>query len=147
MTTLSKTVLGMTWLVAALLGSGCSGNNTTAPATTTTTTTTSPATEIFTSIVSPQGTATHSFSAATAGTISVTLTTAGPPPTIVMGLGLGVPNPATSGCSLTTSVNTAAGSTPQITRAADAGMYCIAILDLGHAPPTGVSFSITIVHP
>jgi len=132
-------------LVSTLLAAGCSsGNNQT---TTTPSTTTSLTTETFTSIVPPQGLLAHAFTAAAAGTVSVTLTTAGPPPTILMGLGLGVPNPLGPGCSLTMSVNTAAGSTPQITSAADEGTYCVAIFDIGNAPPTGVDFFISITHP
>lgn len=138
-------VVGAHVLAAALLVTGCSGDSqpTTPPATTTS----SPVTETFTSIVALRGTDTHSFATPAAGTISVTLTLAGPPLTVVMGLGLGVPNPFGPGCSLTTSVKTTSGSSPQITSAADPGKYCVAISDLGNAPPTGISFAMTIVHP
>jgi hypothetical protein len=99
-----------------------------------------PLKDIFTSISA------HSFSSSAAGTITVTLTSAGPPDTVVMGLGIGVPNFG-PGCSLTTAVNVSAGSTPQITIPADAGAYCIAIFDVGNVIPTGEGFSITTVHP
>jgi hypothetical protein len=142
-------ITGAAILVAALLVSACSGSSTTAPATTTPTTptTTSPTTETFTSIVSPLGSASRTFTTATAGTISVTLATAGPPSNIVMQLGLGVPNPSGPGCGLATTVNVAASATPQITATGDAGSYCVAILDIGNAPKTGVSFVINILHP
>ena len=104
-----------------------------------------PLKDIFTSIIYPGGFSAHSFSTA-AGTITVTLTSAGPPANVVMGLGIGVPNFG-PGCSLTTTVNVSAGSTPQITIPADAGSYCIAIFDVGNAIPTGVGFSITTDHP
>jgi hypothetical protein len=105
-----------------------------------------PLKDIFTSIIYPGGFSAHSFSSSAAGTITVTLTKAGPPDTVVMGLGIGVPNFG-PGCSLTTAVNVSAGSTPQITIPADAGAYCIAIFDVGNVIPTGEGFSITTVHP
>ena len=136
--------VGAAGFATALLSAGC-GNDTTTPATTTPTKT-SPVTETFTSIVSPLGAVSRSFTMTDAGTISVTLATAGPPPTVVMGLGLGYAV-SPGGCSLTTVVNTAAGPSPQITTTADAGDYCVAILDVGNAPKTGISFSISILHP
>jgi hypothetical protein len=134
--------LGAIGLLLTLLVAGCgdSGTTTTTPAPV------GPFTDTFTSIIYPGGFSAHSFSATEAGTITVTLTSAGPPATVVMGLGIGVPNFG-PGCSLTTAVNVSAGSTPQITIPADAGSYCVAIFDVGNAVPTGESFSITTVHP
>ena len=129
-------------LVLAVLAAGCdSGTTTTSPGPIII----GPSSDIFTSIIYPGGFSAHSFSTA-AGTITVTLTNAGPPSTVVMGLGIGVPNFG-PGCSLTTAVNVSAGSTPQITIPADAGAYCIAIFDVGNTIPTGEAFSITTVHP
>jgi hypothetical protein len=140
---------GAVLLVAALFVSACTGSSTTTPAATppTTTTPTSPTTETFASNVSQLGTASRSFTMTAGGTISVTLTAAGPPSNIVMQLGLGVPNPAGPGCGLLTVVNATAGTAPQITTTGDAGSYCVAILDIGNAPKTGVVFSISILHP
>jgi len=136
-------LIGAVALAGALLGAGCGSNSTTAPATTTPT---SPTTDTFTSIVSPNGGVSHAFTATQAGTVSLTLTAAGPPSTLVMRLGLGViVNPG--GCSLTKIVDTAAGTAPQLTLAVDAGDYCAAIVDIGNAPPTGASFFISILHP
>ena len=126
-------------LIVLTAGCGDSGTTTTTPAPIT-----GPFTDIFTSIIYPGGFSAHSFSSR-AGTITVTLTSAGPP-AVVMGLGIGVPNFG-PGCSLTTAVNVSAGSTPQITIPADAGAYCIAIFDVGNTIPTGEGFSITTVHP
>jgi hypothetical protein len=130
-------------LALLVLASACSDSGTT---TTTPAPITGPFTDIFTSIIYPGGFSAHSFSATDAGTITVTLTNAGPPNNVVMGLGIGVPNFG-PGCSLTTSVNVPAGPAPQITIAADAGSYCIAIFDAGNNIPTGEAFSITTVHP
>jgi len=137
-------LFGVMALAGALLAAGCGSDSTTAPATTTTPT--SPTTDIFTSIVSPKGGVSHAFTATQAGTVSLTLTAAGPPPTLVMRLGLGViVNPG--GCSLTKVIDTAAGTAPQLTLAVDAGDYCAAIVDIGNAPQTGASFFISILHP
>ncbi len=133
-----------TLLFAALLGSACNNNSTTtSPATTTT----SPTTDVFTSIVAPLGTNSHTFTTSANGTITVTMTVAGPPSTIVMGLGLGILNPSGPGCILSTVVNTTAGTTPQITAPADAGQYCVTVSDIGNGPVTGVSFAVSIGHP
>jgi hypothetical protein len=131
-------------LALLVLVGGCTGDSGT---TTTTPAPTGPFTDIFTSIIYPGDVVTHSFAVTATGTVTVTLTNAGPPATVVMGLGIGVPNPAGPGCSLTTAVNTSAGSTPQITTTANNGFYCIAIFDVGNNIPEGESFSITIVHP
>src|SRR5437870_7324832 len=97
-----------------VLAAACSKNqSTTAPSTTTT----SPTTQVFTSMLYPRGVATESFVAAQSGTIGVTLTSVGPTPSTVLGLGLGLPNPNAPGCSLTSTVSTAPGSTAQITAA------------------------------
>jgi len=138
-----RTALRAIGLALMVLVAGCcdSGTTTTTPAPIT-----GPFKDIFTSIIYPGGFSAHSFSSGAAGTITVTLTSAGPPDTVVMGLGIGVPNFG-PGCSLTTAVNVSAGSTPQITIPADAGAYCIAIFDVGNTIPTGESFSITTVHP
>jgi len=88
----------------------------------------------------------HSFTVAVGGTLSVTLTAAGPPPTIQMGLGIG--NPAADGtCSLLSgaSVATAAGTTAQLSGTVAAGAYCVAIWDIGNALQP-ISYTVTVAH-
>ncbi|MFN8057946.1 MAG: hypothetical protein U0Q12_02190 [Vicinamibacterales bacterium] len=128
-------VLGTT-LVAA----GCGGTTAavTAP-------TTSPVTETFASILTPQGAATRIFGTSVAGTLRVTLTSAGPPSTVV-GLGLGIRDTSGQACQLTSAVNTTAGTSAQLSAAADAGTYCVRIYDVTGLPEP-INFSITIVHP
>ena len=104
----------------------------------------------FTGTVQPQGSQFDTFQVGAAGTVSVTLTTAGPPSTIFMGLGLGVPATGANGqptCSLVNSANAQAGTTPQIgASTTTAGTLCVSIYDEGNQ--TGpVDFSITITHP
>src|SRR5262249_1245030 len=136
-----KTVRVLALLAPIVLGAACSNNtsqSTTTPSSPTTT-------QVFTSQIAQKGINTESFVTTQAGTISVTLTSV--TPAIVLGVGLGVPNPSAPGCSLATIVNTAAGSTAQIAAPADAGTYCVSISDTGLVPPLGATFSISIVHP
>ena len=129
-------------LLAAALGSfGCDDATTaTSP------TATSPVTELFSAQFIPGGSATRSFTAASAGTVSLTLSQLGPPADLVVGFGIGIPQSNGSGCYLTQSVNTGAASSPQLTVPVDAGNYCVRLFDLGTMQsPTG--FTVTIVRP
>jgi len=133
------------WLAAgvltALLLSGCKDATTT-----TSPTATSPVTETFSGQFIPGGNASRAFTAASAGTASVTLTSVGPPADAIVGLGVGIPQSSGSGCYLTQTVKTGASSTPQFTVAVDAGAYCVRVYDLGTLTAP-VSFTITIVRP
>jgi hypothetical protein len=141
-------LIGAVALAAAVIGAGCSNSSTTAPATTTPT---SPVTETFTSVVAPFGAATHQFTTSKTGTITATLTSAGPPSTITLAIGIGVPVPASTvspgSCTPTNIVQTSPGSSPQLTVAADQGDYCLVVVDIGNAPRTGAGFFVTIVYP
>jgi hypothetical protein len=72
----------------------------------------------------------------------VTLTAAGD----TLGLGVGLPRVTGGGCRLGMSVNTAPGSTPQISTQADAGQYCVQVYDLGTLTEP-VGFAVKIDHP
>lgn len=132
----------ITALGAASLTSGCGDDS---PTTTSPTTPTSPTTSTFSSQLTVKGAVSRLFSATAAGTVSVTLTSAGAAGTIV-GLGLGVPSSGIARCTLTTAIVTAAGSTPQIAAPVDAGTYCVAVYDVGTLTDT-IAFDITIVYP
>jgi len=90
----------------------------------------------------------HAFAVTRSGTVSVTLTQAGPPATIVMGLGLGTPVSPGTTCLLLSggSTNTQAGPTPQITGPLEAGSYCVSVFDIGNATAP-VTYSVTVTHP
>jgi hypothetical protein len=103
-------------------------------------------TETFTSSLGVLGTASRSFTVSQGGTVSVRLESINPLPGAVVGLGIGIPRPDGSGCSLGRSLNTAAGSTAQITGGIDTGSYCVKIYDVGNLT-TLVNFSISVVHP
>jgi hypothetical protein len=101
-----------------------------------------PITENWSSTVAPGGESSRSFTVNAAGTITVTLTAAGD----TLGLGVGVPRVSGGGCRLGVSVNTAAGSSPQLTTSADAGQYCVQVFDLGTLREP-VGFAVKIDHP
>ena len=128
------------WLVivigAAMMLAGCGSDNTpTTPSNTSKT-----VTENWSSVVAPGGASTRSFTVTSAGTIVVTLT-AGP----TVGLGVGLPRTSGGGCRLAVSVNTAPGTTPQISTQADAGQYCVQVFDLGTITDP-VGFALKIEH-
>lgn len=90
----------------------------------------------------------HPFTVTTAGgAINITLVSAGPPPTIQLGLGLGNPS-STGACSFIPGfvITTAAGSTAQIpATGAPAGAYCVAVGDIGNVLQP-VAYTITVAH-
>jgi hypothetical protein len=98
--------------------------------------------ETWSSVVAPGGQSTRSFTVNSSGTINVTLTAAG----ATLGLGIGLPRITGGGCRLGASINTAAGSTPQLTASADEGQYCVQVYDLGTLTDP-VGFALKIDHP
>jgi hypothetical protein len=132
------------WIVTALalIVAACSGSNSTptltapAPATTT---------ETFTGTVPVGGVDFKPFTVAQAGTLSVTLTAAGPPSTIFMGVGIGTPSSSTCAVISGDSTITPAGVTAQLTGTVAAGTYCVQVSDVGNeASP--VTYSVTVAH-
>jgi hypothetical protein len=137
------------WSAVALLALGvlsaACGNNNTTP--TTPTAPTSPVTETLNGSMAKYGTAIRTFTASTSGTVSVTLTSAGPPSTIVLGLGLGIRAATGLDCKFSTTVNTPAGAAAQLTAAVDAGTYCAGAYDIGNVGPNGITVTVTVTHP
>ena len=103
--------------------------------------------ETFTGTVDPQGSASHNFNVPQTGEVDVTLTAVGPPTTIFMGLGVGVPA-ADGACQLLTNATTAtqASTTPQLGGTASPGPLCVKIFDIGNQTTT-VNYTITVAHP
>jgi hypothetical protein len=104
------------------------------------------ATETFASQLAVGGAVSRSFKASQPGTVSLTLREIGPPSTGVVGLGIGVPRADGTGCNLTHSLNTGAGSSPQISTGVYIGTYCVKVYDIGNLPDT-TNFTITFVRP
>ena len=109
-------------------------------------TTTSPVTETFSGQFLPGGSAARSFTAASSGTVAITLTQIGPPADVVVGLGIGIPQSNGAGCYLAQAIQTGAAASPQITATVDAGSYCLRLYDTGRMT-SQVAFSVTIVRP
>ena len=108
-----------------------------------------PKSETFTGTVLVRGSDAHPFVSSNYGEVSVTLTAAGPPVDITMGIGIGAPaSVVDSSCVLyqNASLSTVAGSTPQLVGNIPAGAYCIVVFDVGNQTQP-VSYSITVVHP
>lgn len=132
----------------AVLVAGC-GNSPTSPTTTTTTTTVADPTvnEVFQATVPVGGFSFYSFTVAQNGTVNLTLVEVGGqyvPSTVTVGLGLGVPDG--TDCTVSTSANTASGTTAQVTATLGPGTYCARVYDVGNlfAP---AAFSVAIDHP
>jgi hypothetical protein len=64
--------------------------------------------------------------------ITVDLTSAGPPATIAMGIGVGTYVGGTCQLSAGGSTTTSAGSTPQLTGTINAGQFCFMVYDVGN---------------
>jgi len=125
----------------ALASAACKGKETspTAPAP-------MPTTDTFSGTVQVRGSAIHTFNVAQSGQVAVTLTAAGPPATIVMGVGVGTPGDNACGVLPGASVMTAAGTTAQLTGVVSPGMLCATVYDVGNQT-AAVNYTITVVHP
>jgi hypothetical protein len=106
-------------------------------------------TETFTCTVQPTQSDSHPFTVVRAGEVDVTLTAAGPPPTITMGLGLGTPGTTSGTCTLQSgfTISTQAGTTPQLSGSTSAGgTFCVAVFDVGNQS-AAVDYTLTVAHP
>ena len=124
------------------LAAGCGDDVETTPITPTPV---SPTTSTFSSRLTPSGAVARLFTATKAGSISATVTAAGPPGTRV-GLGIGVPATGVARCSLSTSLTVVAGPSPQLVANVDGGSYCVVIFDVGTLTDE-IAFDLTLVYP
>ena len=138
-----KRLLG---LIAVAATAACGGSSTSPSITTPAATVT---TETFTGVVQVGSQKVHTFTVTTPGTVTVTMTAAGPPPTITMGLALGNPDASGNCVFLTGGVNNAAvasTTTPQLSGTLGAsGAYCVEIADVGNAAGP-ITYSISVSH-
>ena len=138
-------------VLTAMMAAACGGSSASPSAITTPTL--NVVTDTFTGTVQPpvngQGQFDlHNFTVAGAGSLTITLTAAGPPTTIKMGVGIGSPNAAGTCVLLSSSaaVEVAASTTPALSGSlTSAGTYCVAVFDTGNVLQT-VTYSITVVH-
>lgn len=137
-------VFGAWALAASLVTLTACGSST--PVDTTPTPTPVVRTETFTGSVDVMGVDIHPFTLAATGQVDITLTAAGPPATIQMGLGVGVPSGTT--CPLLTGGVTvvAAGTAPQLSGTIPAGPYCVEVFDVGNQLAS-ITYTVTVTHP
>ena len=123
------------------LGGGGGSSSTTTPVAPTVSATT----ETFSGTVNVGGSDTHNFNVAqSGGQVSVTLTAAGPPATIFMGVGVGTPSG--SSCSLIAqSPPSQAGTAAVLSGTAQAGAYCVSVFDIGNQTAP-ITYSVTVSH-
>jgi hypothetical protein len=137
-----KPVLLCGVLTVALAGAGCDDDDntpTTPPAATT-------ASVTWTTALATDGASSRSFRTTRTGTVSVTLQTLGGSTTLRAGLGVGIPLADGSGCVLSRSVETVAGTTAQLELDVDPGDYCVQVYDLGDlTAPT--PFTVILAYP
>jgi hypothetical protein len=131
-------------LALAALSTGCGNDNTTAT-TAPSTTTAQTQTETLHGIMAPKGTAARTFLANQAGTVTVLLADA--QPTVTLGLGVGIRGSTGADCRFTQTVNTAPGTTPQLSVSVDPGVYCAGTYDIGTVGQPGVTVTVTVTHP
>jgi len=128
----------------ALAAVACGGSSTAAPSTTAPAPTAG--TEAFTGTMARGGTAIRNFTASAAGTASVTLLTTDPNATL-LGLGIGIPGTNAGSCDMTTTLQTRAGSTAQLTATVEPGTFCAGVFDIGTVGVNGVVIGMTVAHP
>lgn len=131
-------------LLVGTLAAGCS-NDANTQSTPTAPTPTSPTTSTFTSTLTPSGAVSRLFTATKTGPVSITLSSAGPA-NPRLGLGIGVPSTGIARCSLSTTITTMAGPSPQLVATVDPGNYCVVLYDVG-ALTDEITFDLTIVFP
>ena len=78
------------------------------------------------------------------GLLTVTLTAAGPPATIPMGLGVGTFDGTTCTLLNNGSVTTPAGASPQLSGTLNGGRYCVQVSNGNQASP--VTYAVTVTH-
>lgn len=135
----------------AITAAACSDDTPTSPTTTDTTTTTTAAApayfEDFSGAIGVSSSAFYSFTVTQYGTVNVTLASMGGtyvPATVMMALGIGVPE--AEGCSMTATINTAPGAGPHLSGTYQPGVYCVRIADIGNLYAAG-TFVVSIAYP
>jgi len=132
-------------VVVSAVAAACGGSNSNSSITSPSGTLTN---DTFNGTVQPGATNVHTFTVTTPGPVSVTMTSAGPPATITMGLGIG--NPDGSGNCIFlqggTTQAVASTTTPQLSGNLTAsGAYCVAIGDIGNAAGP-ITYTIVVSH-
>ena len=132
-------------LALALGAAACSGSNSDS-STPPTTPTVPKATDTLSGTVSLKGSDFRPFTVTTTGQVDVTLTAAGPPAAIVMGVAIGTTGSGSCALIPNSSTLTAAGTSPQVSGILSPGTYCVQVYDVGNQTDA-VSWTATVLHP
>jgi hypothetical protein len=130
-------------LALALAASACNNGSSSNP----TTPTTPKTTDTLTGTVQVGASSFQVFTVTTTGEVDVTLTTAGPPSTIVMGLAIGTTG--TGSCvpiAAASSTQTAAGTSPQLSGILSPATYCLLVSAL-RSQTAAITWTATVTHP
>lgn len=105
-------------------------------------------TDTFSGAVTQNGAQTHSFSTATGGPVTATLTSLGPDSALVIGFSLGTWNTTTSSCSVVLANDAATGGAKLTGTMTGTGSLCVRLYDVGNVPAsTPAAYSVEVVHP
>lgn len=136
-----KSLVFVAVLLTSVSAAGCDDD---APPTTPPSPTTASVT--WTTNLATAGASSRSFTTTRTGSVSITLQALGGSTTLRAGLGVGIPLGDGTGCVLSRSVETTAGSTAQLELTVDAGDYCVQVYDPGTLTQP-VSFTVLLVYP
>jgi hypothetical protein len=133
--------------LALLACAACSGGSSSGSSTAPSSPPLAPTNETFTGTVSVGGSDAHQFVVKLSnGLVTATLTAAGPPPTIAMGLGIGQISSGTCTLLPNGSIIASAGTTPQLSGTNfQNGTYCVAVFDVGQQT-ADITYSVTVAH-
>jgi len=130
--------------VVLVVGATACTKNSTTPTTTTATATRT--TDTFSGTVQVGGRDFRGFTVSQTGQVDVTLTSAGPPSTIVMGLAVGMPGDAMCAPIAGASTITQAGTAAQLSGTTSAATLCVQVYDLGNQTAP-ISYTVAVTHP
>jgi hypothetical protein len=100
--------------------------------------------ETFTGTIDPLSQQVHAFVVKQVGTVQVTLTTV--QPSVQLKISVGTPSSATGTCAAEQTVNTSAGTTPQLSgTATTTGNFCISVADFGNLTGQG-TYTVVVFH-
>ncbi|MFN8062813.1 MAG: hypothetical protein U0Q12_26920 [Vicinamibacterales bacterium] len=126
-------------LCGCIAVSSCNSNTPTSP----TTTTPVSVTDVFSGTVNRNGANSHSFTVASSGTVTATLSSVTPDSALVLGFALGTWNG--TGCQVVIASDKAAQGTNVVGTASTAGSLCVRIYDVGNVVDP-VSYEVQVVH-
>jgi hypothetical protein len=133
-------------LVCSLAAAACSSGDDSSSTPTIATPTVGLVTEPFSGTVQPGSSDAHTFTVVLSNqAIAVDLTTAGPPATIQMGLGVGQTVAGT--CQLLSGGfgTYQASTTPQLSGTIGSGVYCVMVYDVGNQTAP-ITYTLTVAH-